>query len=282
MSSIGPFLRGERERAGVTQDSLASRLRISKSQLSLIESGKRSIDEKRVAQVEKILKITDGRLMHALRWDNTPPPVRAVLAALAAREQGSRVLARKLRDAARKTSGSKREGARGRRGGRAVLDQLLTSGELRRWINQHARNVDDPMPAGRQIPVINKVAAGYPREFTDLDYPAAIADDYIACPDVADPDAFAARVVGDSMAPDYREGEIVVFSPLLPTPTGSDCFVRLERDHETTFKRVYLEDNGKTIRLQPINPAYPPRIVKREDVGGLYAAAYVMRKVGTT
>jgi SOS-response transcriptional repressor LexA len=83
------------------------------------------------------------------------------------------------------------------------------------------------------------------------------------------------------MAPDYREGEIVVFSPQLPTPSGSDCFVRLERDHETTFKRVYVENKGKSIRLQPINPAYPPRVVAREDVSGLYAAAYVMRRVGS-
>jgi repressor LexA len=279
MSRIGSISRGERERAGVTQESLAARLRISKSQLSLIESGKRSIDEARVARIEKLLKITDGRLTATLRWDQTPAPVRAELAALSERDQGSRVLARKLREVARARSSGRRPAASARQRG-ALLDDLLKSGELRKWIETHARNVDGPVPAGRQIPVINRVAAGYPREFTDLDYPASIADDYIACPDVADPDAFAARVVGDSMAPDYREGEIVVFSPLLPTPSGSDCFVRLERDHETTFKRVYLEDKGKTIRLQPINPAYPPRIVRREEIGGMYAAAYVMRKVG--
>ena len=93
------------------------------------------------------------------------------------------------------------------------------------------------------------------------------------CPDVTDPEAFAARVVGDSMEPDYREGEVVVFSPGLPTPSGSDCFVRLERDNETTFKRIYLENDGRTIRLQPLNGAYPPRSVDREDVSGLWAAA---------
>lgn len=269
MPSIGEMIRRERERAGVTQESLAVRLRISKSQLSLVESGKRSIDEARVARIEKILKVTDGRLLGALWWERTPPAVRAELEALTQRDQGSQALARKLREFAR---------GRGRRGA-AALDEVFKSGDLREWIDTHSGNVDGPLPAGRRIPVINRVAAGYPREFTDLDYPASIADEYIACPDVADPDAFAARVVGDSMAPDYREGEIVVFSPMLPTPHGSDCFVRLERDHETTFKRVYFEDGGKRIRLQPINPAYPPRVVAREDVGGLYAAAYVMRKV---
>ncbi len=82
------------------------------------------------------------------------------------------------------------------------------------------------------------------------------------------------------MAREYREGKVVVFSPDLPTPSGTDCFVRLERDNETTFKRVYFEDDGRTIRLQPLNGSYPPRSVDREDVSGLWAAAYVMRKAG--
>jgi len=34
------------------------------------------------------------------------------------------------------------------------------------------------------------------------------------------------------------------------------------------------------IRLQPLNSAYPPRTVGREQVAGLYAAVSVMRKIG--
>jgi diguanylate cyclase (GGDEF)-like protein len=153
--------------------------------------------------------------------------------------------------------------------------------ELRRIVDRAGSNID-PLPLARRaggIPVINRVAAGYPAEFTDLDYPASVADEYITCPDVSDPQAFAARVVGDSMEPEYHEGDIVVFSPMLDTPVGSDCFVRLERDNETTFKRVYFEEDGRTIRLQPLNNAYAPRFVDREDVSGLWAAVYVMRRV---
>jgi SOS-response transcriptional repressor LexA len=98
---------------------------------------------------------------------------------------------------------------------------------------------------------------------------------------VTDPDAFAARVVGDSMAPVYVEGDIVIFSPARPVKDGADCFARLEPDHETTFKRVYFETGeGERIRLQPLNSAYPPRIVERERVAGLYAAVSVMRAIG--
>lgn len=94
-------------------------------------------------------------------------------------------------------------------------------------------------------------------------------------PDVTDPQAFAARVMGDSMEFSYHEGEIVVFSPKLPSPSDTDCFVCLERDNETTFKRIYLEDDQQTIRLQPLNSEYPPRSLDQKEITGMYAAAYV-------
>ena len=271
MSAIGPAIRSERERAGWTLGRLAEAIGVSKSQMSLVESGQRSIDDGRVRMIEAALGIEDERLLDILYWDRTPPAVREEIARLSERDQSSRALAEKLRRIARQRATGKR--------GAQVLDELLKSGELRAWVDEHAGNVESPVPANRQIPIINSVAAGYPAEFTDLDYPAAIADDYIAVPEVTDPNAFAARVVGDSMEPDYREGEVVVFSPQVDTPDGSDCFIRLERNNQTTFKRVYFEDDGRTIRLQPINPKYPPQTVPREAVNGMYRAAYVMRRV---
>lgn len=139
-----------------------------------------------------------------------------------------------------------------------------------------------PLALPVEVPVINKVAAGYPREFTDLGYPARVADAYVRCPDLCDPDAFAARVCGDSMAPAYLEGDIVIFSPARSVVSGADCFVRLEPDHETTFKRVFFErgtGGEELIRLQPLNAAYPPKVVGREAVAGLYAAVSFMRGV---
>ena len=145
-------------------------------------------------------------------------------------------------------------------------------------VERRGTTVDLPV----EVPVINRVAAGYPTEFTDLGYPARVADEYVRCPDIHDPDAFAARVVGDSMEPDYREGDIVIFSPAKDVRDGSDCFARLEPDQETTFKRVYLEKDdagAEVIRLQPMNNRYSPRVVPRERVAGLSAAASVVRPV---
>lgn len=140
-----------------------------------------------------------------------------------------------------------------------------------------------PLALPVEVPVINRVAAGYPREFTDLGYPARVADEYVRCPDLCDPDAFAARVVGDLMHPSYLEGDIVIFSPARAVTSGMDCFARLEPDHETTFKRVFFERGARgeeRIRLQPLNAAYPARVVDREQVAGLYAAVGFQRAVG--
>ncbi|MCZ6835639.1 MAG: S24 family peptidase, partial [Planctomycetota bacterium] len=193
----------------------------------------------------------DGRIVKAVHWNAAPEEWKRSMT-------DARDLTERLREA---LAGAK------------PLD------ELREIVEQSRENIEAPLPLRSRIPLINKVAAGYPAEFTDLDYPLNVADEYVECPDVTDPQAFAARVVGDSMAPTYREGEIVVFSPQLPTPSGTDCFIRLERDNETTFKRIYVEEDEGTIRLQPLNNAYPPRQVEREAITGMYAAAYVMRKV---
>ena len=84
------------------------------------------------------------------------------------------------------------------------------------------------------------------------------------------------------MAPDYREGDVVVFSPAREVASGDDCFVRLEPDHETTFKRVYFEvgaEGEELIRLQPVNSQYAPRVEPRERVAGLYRAVTAMRRL---
>ena len=139
--------------------------------------------------------------------------------------------------------------------------------------------------------MINKVAAGLPAGFTALDYPPGAAGDgegmvrvpgYTGLHGGDDPDAFAAIIEGDSMTPDYRPGDIVVFSPLADVVDGCDCYARLEPDHETTFKRVYFErddDAGERIRLVPLNAAYPVRTVDREQVAGLYRAVWRMSRV---
>jgi len=98
-----------------------------------------------------------------------------------------------------------------------------------------------------------------------------VADDYVRCPDLHDPSAFAVRVVGDSMEPKFAEGDIVVFSPAAEVRNGDDCFIRFTMPHETTFKRVFFEPNNQ-VRLQPRNENYSPTVVEGKRIDGVYRA----------
>jgi len=115
----------------------------------------------------------------------------------------------------------------------------------------------------------------YPNTFDDDALPRGLANEYISCPDIRDPHAFAARIAGDSMAPKYAVGDVVVFSPNAPVANGDDCFVRFE-DGTTTFKRVYMETRRKraVVILKPRNRKHPAQEYPRESIAGIFRAVY--------
>jgi len=265
MEALGRAIRARRGEVGLTLAQAAMAVGCAKGYLSEIENGRRANppSEALLARIERALRMRRGELVRLARWSATPGDVKREVESLRRGADAARRLAELVQSKG--------------------LDGAHRSGELQALVGRLAPAADvDLQPLPVQVPLINRVAAGYPTEFTDLDYPARVADEYVSTPDLYDAQAFAARVVGDSMAPEYREGEIVVFSPERDTPPGADCFVRLAPDHECTFKRVFFdrsEAGEELIRLQPLNNRYPPRTVRREDVLGLYAAAYVLRSV---
>lgn len=260
----------------MTLGELAERANCTKSYLSAIECGRKGPpSEAVIAQIEQALSCEPGELQMLANWDRTPDRVRNDLQDLRQRDLHARLLARLLTSSAQRGTS---------------LDELYASGMLRQVIDRVDPGISDDAQSDErrvalptQVPLINKVPAGYPAGFTDMGYPARVADEYIRTPDLNDPDAFAARVVGDSMQPTYQEGDIVVFSPAKVVENGADCFVRLEPDSESTFKRVYFqtdEAGNELIRIQPINNAYAPKTVPREQVAGLYAGVSVIRSIG--
>ncbi|MCC7145144.1 MAG: helix-turn-helix domain-containing protein [Phycisphaeraceae bacterium] len=282
MRTVGQIIKERRLALGLTLAGLASAVEVSKSYLSMIENHRVSNppSEKLLRALERALDIADGELCRSAGWESAPPAVLEEVCHLAATAQHGQELAQWLLDSA----GLRGDGARN-------LDQLFRSGELNRRIEQtlgcaqaQSPDLDDRLPIRFRVPLINRVAAGYPTDFTDLAYPARVADEYIPCPDLADPQAFAARVVGLSMLPDYRQGDIVVFSPAAKVEEGCDCFVRLEPDHQTTFKRVFFQPDesgqpASVIRLQPLNADFAPTLVPRERVAGLYRAVWRFQRL---
>lgn len=251
--SLGKIIREKRKRLHLTLDEVASLTGFSKPYLSTIETGRvnNPPSDKLLRKLEEHLQFADGHLQHMAHVEQMPADVRQDYDAIDAENRQYRKI---IRDIIRRKLKPE------------TIGKMLTRYEMD--IEQDQAGSEKP---GCWIPVINKVPAGYPADFDDLGYPAGIADDYVRCPDIHDPNAFAVRVVGDSMEPKFSEGHIVVFSPAADVQNGDDCFVRLKSPHETTFKRIFFEKDQK-VRLQPRNDAYSPVIVKPQRLNGLYRA----------
>jgi len=263
---LSQIIRQGREKLGLTQDQVAEVAGISKPYLSNIETGKAKNPptDGILRALERALEFEDGQLQRLAHLERTPMDVRQEHEMLQAEVQ-------KLRSVVKKLMTDKLPATESPSEDREPVDvqSLLQSSDT--------SNVQS-MSAGVTVPIINKVAAGYPHDFTDLDYPPSVADEYIRCPDVHDPQAFAARVVGDSMEPDYSEGDVVIFSPNTVAQPGDDCFVRLGTAEGTTFKRVY-QDDPETIRLQPLNSAYASQVFSRDEVTGLWPSVYRIERI---
>ncbi len=257
--SLGQIIRQKREQLNLTLDDVSSRCRFSKPYLSTIETSKvkNPPSDELLRKLEKILKFEPGLLLHIAHLERLPSDVRQEYESAEAENEKLRRFIKNL--IRKKTNVTK-------------LSTLLAKSELD--IEQDRSSI----AAGRLVPVINKVAAGYPSDFNDLDYPAGVADDYVRCPDMHDPNAFAVRVVGDSMEPKFREGDIVLFSPAAEVHNGDDCFIRFAMPHETTFKRVFFEPDNK-VRLQPRNENYSPLIIDGKRINGLYRAIIKYEKL---
>jgi len=257
--SLGQIIRKKREELDLTLEDVSSRIRFSKPYLSTVETGKvkNPPSDDLLRKLEKTLEFEQGLLLHIAHMERLPSDIREEYESAEAENQRWRQLVKNLI---------------GKKAKLSELNTLLAESEL--GIEQDKL----PLAAGRLVPVINRVAAGYPTDFNDLDYPAGVADDYVRCPDLHDPNAFAVRVVGDSMEPKFYEGDIVVFSPTAEVHNGDDCFIRFAMPHETTFKRLFFEPKKK-IRLQPRNEKYSPTIIDGKRVNGLYRAVIKYEKL---
>jgi SOS-response transcriptional repressor LexA/transcriptional regulator with XRE-family HTH domain len=306
-AEFGREVRQARTHRGLTLDALASATGMAKSYLSQIETSYTPPprDEK-VRKIATALGLDPEALVAHAHFSTLPDSVKerlarlrkvfnsteeVIRALLAARERaagGTLGLAREPagtpeQEGAPAPAGDSHDltGAAGESDGRAGesldLDELHRSGLLHHLAEWGAVPDEERGRNLRPIPVINKVAAGYPQDFTDLGYPVGIADEYVSVPEgMSDPNAFAVHVDGDSMEPKYHKGDIVIFSPAAEVASGNDCFVRFgmtggASDGLVTFKRVFFDAEDR-IRLQPINDKYAPTFARPSEIAGIFRA----------
>ncbi len=120
--------------------------------------------------------------------------------------------------------------------------------------------VDTPQNSVR-IPVLGAVPAGIPLEAIEdvLDWeeiPAAMC--------AGGREYFALRVTGDSMWPDYLEGDVVIVRKSSTCESGDVCVVYVN-GYDATLKQVKLAENG-SLTIVPKNPSYPPRTFSPQEI----------------
>lgn len=126
----------------------------------------------------------------------------------------------------------------------------------------------------RRIPVLNYVQAGNPKEVID-DYAAGTGMDEITIDaDLAQElsmESFALVIRGNSMEPEFKEGDVVVIDPSVKPLPGDFVVAKLDSDGETTFKKYRsrgMDDTGHHMfELVPLNEDYHTILVSSKKPG---------------
>lgn len=121
-----------------------------------------------------------------------------------------------------------------------------------------------PQREGVRVPIIGLAQAGSSGYFDDGGFPVGAGWEHVSFPNVADENAYALEVTGDSMQPVYRDGDIVVVSPAETVRRG-DRVVAKTRAGEVMVKQL-VRRTASHIELVSLNPAYPPRTLEISEV----------------
>lgn len=126
----------------------------------------------------------------------------------------------------------------------------------------------------RRIPVLNYIQAGNPKTAID-DYMAGDGMDEISIDanlaQELSMESFALVIRGNSMEPEFKEGDVVVIDPSVKPLPGDFVVAKLDRDGETTFKKYRsrgVDANGHHMfELVPLNEDYHTILVSSENPG---------------
>jgi len=125
-------------------------------------------------------------------------------------------------------------------------------------------NVALAIPPGRierQIPILSYAQAGVATDDEEL---PREWDDTVGY-DGTDKKAFALRVEGDSMSPQFPAGTIITVGPSNPPHNGNLVVARLKGEG-VLFKLFHHSGDNRIVTLTSFNPAYPVIQIAREKL----------------
>jgi repressor LexA len=127
---------------------------------------------------------------------------------------------------------------------------------------QPGDNFDQPQPEDMvELPLYGSIPAGPPANVQNH-----IGETHRVLRHQAGPGRYVLRVIGDSMAPELRDRDLILIKYL----DGADAQYANEKicvaclNGECTLKKIVVDDEGRII-LKPENPNYEPIIVNPSD-----------------
>ncbi|KQO55270.1 DNA-binding protein [Methylobacterium sp. Leaf469] len=129
-------------------------------------------------------------------------------------------------------------------------------------------------PTRSMIPLVGMTQAGSGRLFTDEGMPTGGPGwEEIEFPDLADDRAFALEVQGDSMAPLYRDGDVLIVSPSASVRKGDRVVVRLSAGE--VLAKELKRRTARTIELVSLNPDHADRVVNVAEIAWIGRVMWV-------
>jgi phage repressor protein C with HTH and peptisase S24 domain len=120
----------------------------------------------------------------------------------------------------------------------------------------------------RRIPLLGMAQAGQDGFFDDAGFPVGGSWDEVSLPEIGDPHAYALEIAGDSMEPVFRDGDMVVVSPVAPIRRG-DRVVAKTLQGEVMAKQL-ARRSAKRIELKSLNPAHRDRTFDLTEIAWLH------------
>ena len=126
---------------------------------------------------------------------------------------------------------------------------------------------------GRRIPLIGLAQAGGDGFFDDGGYPVGGGWDEISLPEIADPNAYAVEISGASMEPVFRDGDVVIVSPVAPVRRGDRVVVRTESG-EVMAKQL-VRRSARKLELRSVNPDYRDYVFELTEISWVHRIIWV-------
>lgn len=116
----------------------------------------------------------------------------------------------------------------------------------------------------RPLPLIGLAQAGDGGFFDDGGFPVGSGWEEVEFPAIADANAYALEISGDSMVPAYRDGDRVIVSPAAPVRRGDRVVVKTAAGE--ILAKELKRQTAKTVELKSLNPEHPDRTIPMQEV----------------